>query len=33
MGFFTVHELPATEVMPGVLRRAVYLDHAMVTFF
>lgn len=33
MSFFTASELPATEVMPGVLRRVVYLEHAMVTFF
>jgi quercetin dioxygenase-like cupin family protein len=33
MSFFTVSELPATEMLPGVVRRAVYLDHAMVTFF
>ncbi len=33
MAFFTVCELPATEVMPGVLRRVVYLKQAMVTFF
>ncbi len=33
MSFFTVSELPGTEMLPGVTRRAVYLDHAMVTFF
>lgn len=33
MGFFTVSELLATEMMPGVLRRVVYLEHTMVTFF
>jgi quercetin dioxygenase-like cupin family protein len=33
MSFFTVDELPGTEMLPGVVRRAVYLDHAMVTFF
>ena len=33
MPFFTVKELPATEMLPGVLRRSVYLDNVMVTFF
>lgn len=33
MTFFTVNELPATEMLPGVRRRVVYLEHAMVTFF
>ncbi|MCS7178212.1 MAG: cupin domain-containing protein [Anaerolineae bacterium] len=33
MTFFTVSALPATEMMPGVRRRAVYLEQAMVTFF
>jgi quercetin dioxygenase-like cupin family protein len=33
MSFFSVAELPATHMLPGVVRRAVYLDHAMVTFF
>ena len=33
MSFFTVNELPATEMLPGVVRRAVYLEHAMMTFF
>ncbi len=31
--FFSLNELPATEMLPGVVRRAVYLDHAMMTFF
>jgi quercetin dioxygenase-like cupin family protein len=33
MSFFTVSELPRTEMLPGVGRRAVYLEHVMVTFF
>ena len=33
MSFFTVSELAETEMLPGVVRRAVYLDHAMMTFF
>ncbi len=33
MSFFTVSELPGTEMLPGVVRRSVYLEHAMVTFF
>jgi quercetin dioxygenase-like cupin family protein len=33
MSFYTVSELPATEMSPGVVRRSVYLDHAMITFF
>jgi len=33
LSFFTVSELPETEMLPGVARRAVYLEHAMMTFF
>jgi quercetin dioxygenase-like cupin family protein len=33
MRFFTIDELPATEMLPGVERRAVWLDGVMVTFF
>jgi quercetin dioxygenase-like cupin family protein len=33
MTFFNVSELPGTEMLPGVTRRAVYLDHVMLTFF
>ncbi len=33
MAFFTVSELPGTEMQPGIVRRSVYLDHDMVTFF
>ena len=33
MSFFTVKELPGTKMLPGVVRRAVYLEHVMMTFF
>jgi quercetin dioxygenase-like cupin family protein len=33
MTFFTVDKLPSTEMLPGVTRRAVYLDNVMLTFF
>jgi quercetin dioxygenase-like cupin family protein len=33
MGFYSRDELPATEMLPGVVRRAVYLDGVMITFF
>ncbi len=33
MDFFRVVDLPATEMLPGVLRRAVSLDRLMMTFF
>jgi quercetin dioxygenase-like cupin family protein len=33
MSFFTVDELPGTEMLPGILRRAVYLERVMMTFF
>ena len=33
MPFFTVDELPETEMLPGVVRRAAYLEGAMMTFF
>jgi len=32
MPFFKVGDLPVTEVMEGVWRRAVYLDNVMLTF-
>ena len=32
MTFFRTGELPATEMLPGVNRRAVYLDDVMITF-
>lgn len=31
--FFKVDDLPATEMLPGVFRRTVYLDNVMLTFF
>ncbi len=33
MTYFRKDELPATEMLPGMIRRAVYLDDVMVTFF
>ena len=33
MSFFHTDELPATEMVPGVTRRAAYLDKVMLTFF
>lgn len=33
MSFFKVEDLPATEMLEGVFRRAVYLDNVMLTFF
>ncbi|MBN1179968.1 MAG: cupin domain-containing protein [Anaerolineae bacterium] len=33
MTFFKTEDLPATEMLPGVMRRAVYLDNVMITFF
>jgi quercetin dioxygenase-like cupin family protein len=33
MTFFRTDDLPATEMLPGVTRRAVYLDEVMMTFF
>jgi quercetin dioxygenase-like cupin family protein len=33
MAYFSSGELPATEMLPGVNRRAVYLDDVMLTFF
>jgi quercetin dioxygenase-like cupin family protein len=33
MSFFTVRDLPSTEMLPGIVRRAVYLEHTMMTFF
>ncbi len=31
--FFRMDELPGTEMLPGVMRRAVCLENVMVTFF
>jgi len=33
MSFFRIPELPVTDMLPGIERRAVWLNHAMVTFF
>lgn len=33
MPFYYTKDLPATEMLPGVTRRAVYLDDVMLTFF
>ena len=33
MSYFRTQELPAVEMLPGVTRRAVYLDDVMLTFF
>jgi quercetin dioxygenase-like cupin family protein len=33
MTYFRKDELPAAEMLPGITRRAVYLDDVMVTFF
>ncbi|HSJ59260.1 MAG TPA: cupin domain-containing protein [Anaerolineae bacterium] len=33
MSYFRTDELPATEMLPGVTRRAVCLDDLMLTFF
>lgn len=31
--FFRTRELPQTEMLPGIRRRAVWTDGAMITFF
>lgn len=33
MEFFRVADLPSVDMLPGVTRRAVWLDRVMVTFF
>lgn len=33
MPFYTVGDLPSVEAQPGIVRRSVYLEHAMITFF
>ena len=33
MHFFRIPELPGTEMLPGIERRAVWLDQVMITFF
>ena len=31
--FFTVDQRPSFDMLPGVTRRAVWMDHVMLTFF
>ncbi len=33
MDFFRLSELEGVEMLPGVVRRAVWLDNVMITFF
>jgi quercetin dioxygenase-like cupin family protein len=33
MTYFRTDDLPATEMLPGVTRRAAYLEGVMLTFF
>jgi quercetin dioxygenase-like cupin family protein len=33
MEFFRVERLPETEMLPGILRRAVWMENVMLTFF
>lgn len=33
MHFFKIDELPGTQMLPGIERRAVWLDGVMLTFF
>ena len=33
MHFFRIDELPTTQMLPGIERRAVWLDGIMLTFF
>ncbi|MCX6093633.1 MAG: cupin domain-containing protein [Candidatus Bipolaricaulota bacterium] len=33
MAYFAIEELPGTEMLPGITRRAAWLDHVMLTFF
>jgi len=33
MHYFKIDDLPSTEMLPGVDRRAVWLDDVMLTFF
>ena len=33
MHFFKIDELPGTQMLPGIKRRAVWLDEVMLTFF
>ncbi len=33
VAYFTIEELPGTEMLPGITRRAAWLDNVMLTFF
>ena len=33
MPFYKKDELPAKEIVPGIMLRSVYLDNSMMTFF
>ena len=33
MSFFRILDLPGTKMLPGIERRAVWLDQVMITFF
>jgi quercetin dioxygenase-like cupin family protein len=33
MSYFKIEDLPPTQMLPGVKRRAVWLDRVMLTFF
>jgi quercetin dioxygenase-like cupin family protein len=33
MPYFEVDVLPGTEMLPGITRRAAWLEHVMLTFF
>jgi len=33
MAYFTVRDLPETEMLPGIRRRAAWTGNAMLTFF
>ena len=33
MSFFNIPELPGADMLPGIERRAVWLDKVMITFF
>lgn len=33
MSFFRIPALPTTDMLPGIERRAVWLDQVMITFF
>jgi quercetin dioxygenase-like cupin family protein len=33
MSFFRTEDLPPTQMLPGITRRAVYLEGVMLTFF